>query len=293
MQMSLESEFAAKLLEDRASVDDIAKLNLSELMSSLSPGAEASLYAIGKYIEKRHKVQSVAEICEKLEIPIMTENRTRKEVLMKVLLPSHLKDIATPNKNVLQEREKLATLSRRVFDVVTTRTGLRVTCADDTKHVTPWLRSELLAIYREGGVTYGDLAHVTGIPEKTLEKYQMQRPLVFHKSLEPETRTKQLEEYWYAAPNPARKTIGTFIEYLDRTNPAHGLSHDFIRERTLQLGLRESRSQKLKERNTGAHNLTEFQPLSSWSADGKHIKVNVNGKPYDFLWYAFVCSTTT
>jgi hypothetical protein len=293
MQACKEPSFAARLVQQITDVDDIAKLNLAELKEQLSPAAEASLYAIGMQIQAKYKVTSVVDLCQKLDIPIMSENRGRKEILVKTLLPFDYNDLKSTDQKTLHENEKLKHLAQTVFDVMATKTGIKSTTSDNLQRIAPWFQKELLAIYRREEITYANISDVTGIPTKTIERYSRSEQAVFSTKIPSDQYTKQLEEYWYNAPNAARKNIGIFIEYMDRNHKGHGLSHDFIRNRSMQIGLRESRTRKTEERNTGAHDLATFQPLSCWSCDGKHIKVAVNGKNYDFLWYAFACSTTT
>ncbi len=52
------------------------------------------------------------------------------------------------------------------------------------------------------------------------------------------------------------------------------MNYDSVRQTTINLGLRRPYK---KQKNEGVTPMREFSPLSYWAADGKQIRVSVNG----------------
>ena len=260
---------------DRKQLHDfgIPKLKDSDLVS---------IAALGQRILAEHDSTNIKMLAEKLGVPLMTEHANRFTVVERLLQP-----LARPEKTT-KEPMCRTSVARALATQIAARTGTIKKDPDaERRTILPWLRSLCLDLIATKQATSAEIASILGIPLQTVVNFKVAKQLLMRSLSEDENFVM---EAWNCAPKAARKNLERFWAFLGQNYSDAKMSYDFVRQTTINLGLRQPYK---KEKNAGVISLREFSALSYWAADGKQIRVTINGHSYVWHWYAFGCTGTS
>jgi transposase InsO family protein len=250
------------------------------ILQDLSPRDQVSIFALGKQIGERYGVSNIDELAEKLSISLSTENRNRKELVDRILVKPQ-----KPRKNA--DEEQFETNAARLVQRLMDETGARQTNNVSPTYA-PWF-CRLTKDLHTDGIPNTHLERLTGVCRPTLARKREDLYLPPTRDLTEQER--RVEKTWLAAPPRARKTLDDFYSYYVKQTGDHGLSRKAMRELLLLFGFRKPRGPA--PGNHGVDEKTRWEPHALWAGDGKFVRIRINGKLHQFLWYALVCESTT
>jgi hypothetical protein len=241
-----------------------------------------SIAALGQRILAEHGATNIKMLAEKLGVPLMTEHANRFTVVERIL-----QTLRPPEKPPTEPMCRVSAVRSLVVPIVARAGIIRKEPGDERRSTAPWLRSLCMDLMKKKLATRAEIASILDIPLPTVANFKAA----------PEYITRPLSEdenfvmhAWNDAPRAAKKSLERFWAFLGQNYSDTKLSYDFVRQTTINLGLRQPYK---KQKNEGVTPMREFSPLSYWAADGKQICVTVNGNSYVWHWYAFGCTGTS
>ncbi len=148
----------------------------------------------------------------------------------------------------------------------------------------PWFKHAVYECISQG-MTYKELARYTGISIDTLKKFKSQISDMPEK--QPiDGKSMELAEIWRQCPPEHKKTLDAFTVHLSRTRSDLSFSRDELRETLKNLALRYPRGPSIE--NHGTRVKRKFEAHALCEGDGKWVKIEINGMPFSFCWYAFI-----
>ena len=260
---------------DRKQLQDfgVSKLKNSDIVS---------LVALGQRTLAVHGSANIKMLAEKLNVPLMTEHANRFTVVERLLQPLDREEKPT------KEPMCRTSVARTIATQIAARTGIIKKDPDaERRTIMPWLRSFCLNLINTKQAAPAEIASILDIPLQTVVNFKSADEYLTRPFSEEENFIMQA---WNSAPRAARKNLERFWAFLGQKYPKAEISYDFVRQTTINLGLRQPYK---KQKNEGVVPMREFSPLSYWAADGKQICVTVNGQSYVWHWYAFGCTGTS
>jgi len=278
-------EYVSILEKQISEIRDITQLRTSDLLANLTDEAIVSLFALGKEIEKKYKISNIADLASHLNVPMMTENRTRKKLLMSLLIGDSARLLRVQYQQLSENYNEFSENVKSFFRDFSSFLGVRTHSGAYIAKCIHFFSK----LREEKNYSYKMINRITGVNIEALQKYEKSnKELIFNEEKNDE-RSEQFIKNWEEVPPHIRNRIDHVISYMQAQHPEY--SSEFIRQMTLKLGLRAERSSS-KHKSPGAHSLQTFQPLSCASADGKHLNIKLNGESFHFVWYPFVCGST-
>ena len=247
------------------------------MLAQLSPADKVSIVAISRAIQTETCTLTISALAAKLGIPLMTESRHRKRLMERIL--------AQPAEPIAPS---VPAYALHLVRTLCHRSGA-VSMNNERRSYADWFKATVADLH-DKGVSWVDLASLTGISLDTLEGFSKHRyPICDKESISP--AHQQLAMIWSESAPHHRKSLEHFWLHLQRRHRDFAVTYKEMRQILIDLGLYGLRGPKIQ--NHGAQVKKIFDPHAIWEGDAKQIKVNVNGHCFVYHWYAFVDQTTT
>jgi transposase InsO family protein len=249
------------------------------MIDGLSPRDIVSIFALSRDISAHYKVTSIDELSKKLEVSLSTEWRNRETIIERLA--------EKPQRVVTPRKDEFALDAEKVVQHL-----MKVTHAIQPNNVSPtyapWFLSAMKDLHSEG-ISNTNLAKLTGILRTSLARQRDLSDIVQRRDLT--EQELEIEKIWHNSPHRRRNTLQKFYDYYVKISGDHVLKRQELRKILLRLGLRNPRGPKPK--NEGVDTKLRWEPHALWAGDGKIVKIIINGKKHEFLWYAFADEATT
>jgi hypothetical protein len=238
---------------------------------------KVSIVAISRAIQAETRTHTIGALAAQLGVPLMTESRHRQQFMKKIL--------AQPTEHAASS---VPTYVMDLIKILCHRSGA-ISMNNERRSYADWFKAAL-ADSHDKGVSWVELASLTGISLDTLERFSNHRyPIDDKRPISP--AHQQLASIWASSAPHHRKSLENFWLHLQRRHRDSAVTYKEMRQILIDLGLYGLRGPKIQ--NHGAQVKKTFDPHAIWEGDAKQIKVTVNGMCFVYYWYAFVDQTTT
>lgn len=250
-------------------------------VDQLSNIDKVSIVALAGELQGQYGTKNIKDLAALLGVPLMSESRNRSRLINRII---------DKNEKFIEidQTTKLLELARKIIAALIIMAGA---WRSNTKRrsYAGWFK-RLCVDLHDQGYTYDQISSLTEIDVDTLEGFKLTVNLNLSK--EPiDTKSQLILDTWNASKPWQRNSLDAFMTQFCRENPTQAIARGELRQILINLGLHTPRGPKIK--NEGAQVKRPFAPHALWEGDGKLIKVSINGRSCDFIWYAFIDQNTT